>query len=354
MIARKKEVVIGLNVLLIFILLFLALLLHYAIYYNVDVAEAFQNSLELEKGKIRLIENPPVREYQYIWYYQGQQYTLSNTYEESDYLHFKKLKRIETADYSYYIQPDIYDEYQEKDTSLLFQKIKHLAEKNMLTEQEIAGLILSFVQNIPAEEDNDNYFKYPYETLYENKGDCEDMAILASYLLNKFDIDNVIIETEDHVGLGIAVPSEGLVFNFNDKEYYYAETTGSGYHIGEKPDSITLDEIKIYHTDVNSIIDYDWNIKENDGEYMIEVELENIALKKIMVNLTFFIEYQSPYHETWTNHTLPILKLDGRSKVKLNRTLEVDKRAVHRIGFTLSSDYSHLNPFLTRTKWIYG
>lgn len=107
-------------------------------------------------------------------------------------------------------------------------------------EQLVAYLTAFVQQNITYTNDPYNngydYPKYPIETLYEKKGDCEDSAILLVSLLKKFGFDAVLLQLPKHMAVGAAVPNwKGTHYNFEGKKYAYIETTNPKWKIGQMP-----------------------------------------------------------------------------------------------------------------------
>ena len=118
-----------------------------------------------------------------------------------------------------------------------------------MTKLERAQFVLCFVQQcIEYQYDSDycgrsDYWKYPYETLYDGRGDCEDSTILYCALMKSMGYDAAMLMYvgEEYVGKGHAsagiafdsVPG-GTYYEKNGLKYYYCETTGEGWKVGEK------------------------------------------------------------------------------------------------------------------------
>ena len=100
---------------------------------------------------------------------------------------------------------------------------------------------VAFVQAIPYKTDEESvgqeeWYKYPYETLVDQCGDCEDKTFLLAGLLKERGYDVVILIMPDHMALGIAgTDIPGSYYERNGKKYYYVETTSSGWKIGDIP-----------------------------------------------------------------------------------------------------------------------
>ena len=107
--------------------------------------------------------------------------------------------------------------------------------------------LLSFVQNIPYQSDEDylnltEYWKFPLETIFDKGGDCEDIAILFATLALEskerlsLDFDIALQILPGH--LCAAVKSSSLSGDTNPQGYIYGETTAKNYSIGTIPDKM--------------------------------------------------------------------------------------------------------------------
>lgn len=93
-----------------------------------------------------------------------------------------------------------------------------------------------------------NYARYPVETLMDLRGDCEDSSLLLAALLDRMGDDVVFVAFPDHLGIGIAgdPQTSGTFWPYDGKEYFYLETTVSGWKIGESPQYLQGVEALIY------------------------------------------------------------------------------------------------------------
>jgi predicted transglutaminase-like cysteine proteinase len=131
--------------------------------------------------------------------------------------------------------------------------IDDTAREAGFTEQETVNYVISFVQSLPYAADNvsapgNDYPKYPLETLFERGGDCEDTSILVAALLDQmgFDVALLILYNANHCAVGIAIDASGSYYEYEGKEYYYLETTGEGWHLGEIPPELEDTRANIY------------------------------------------------------------------------------------------------------------
>jgi len=104
------------------------------------------------------------------------------------------------------------------------------------------------IQSFPYVSDDvtdgyDAYNKWPTETIVEAGGDCEDTVILlASALFSKpYGYGTSLLylppDSSTHMALGVAGEDDvrGYYYEYDGTRYYYTETTGQGWSIGEKP-----------------------------------------------------------------------------------------------------------------------
>jgi len=109
------------------------------------------------------------------------------------------------------------------------------------------SFVLSFVQSLEYTSDKvttgyDEYPRFPLETLADKGGDCEDTSILFATLIILLEYDAVLFlipgTTDDPGHMAVGVAGEGLTGSHtthDEKQYYYAETTGADWKIGEIP-----------------------------------------------------------------------------------------------------------------------
>lgn len=123
--------------------------------------------------------------------------------------------------------------------SYLSREISRVAEARSRDPIPFAVEVVQALPYVPESvtESADEYIKYPAETLVDGGGDCEDSAILLASLLEESPIDRdcALIHPPHHMGLGIAGEYSGTYYPYEGERYFYVETTGSGWDIGELP-----------------------------------------------------------------------------------------------------------------------
>ena len=83
----------------------------------------------------------------------------------------------------------------------------------------------------------DEFRRYAIETLIEGGGDCEDTTILVGAILRGLGEKTALIFTPGHIALGVSGNFTGTSVTYNGTEYYYCETTGTGWTVGTLPPS---------------------------------------------------------------------------------------------------------------------
>jgi hypothetical protein len=185
----------------------------------------------------------------------GQDYQLPISRDE--YLQYKKMPHTannpsEFVQWATYMNPTIHT-------------IASFLTKDAKTPEEKADILLTFVQSNTYDnstEQEKDYVRYPIETIVDQKGDCEDFAILGATLMKSIGLDVALIyypadsglisdiskwgknviksiglddrlknselfDNNGHVGLGVAGEFTGTYFVEDGKTFFYAEATPS-------------------------------------------------------------------------------------------------------------------------------
>jgi hypothetical protein len=124
----------------------------------------------------------------------------------------------------------------------LAQKLNNTAAERGYSSYDEVNFVLAFVQSIPYKFDNvstgyQDYPRFPVETLVDDVGDCKSHSILFSTLMLILGYGTVFINPPDHLAVGILGNDlTGASWTYNNQTYYYCETTGIGFKIGDLPD----------------------------------------------------------------------------------------------------------------------
>jgi len=112
-------------------------------------------------------------------------------------------------------------------------------------KREKVSFAIDWVQSLPYVTDDvsrgfDDYPKLLTETLTDASGDCEDTAILLAAMLQSepFGYDMVLIQPPGHMAAGIyGTDLPGYYWEKDGRKYFYIETTGAGWGIGDLPET---------------------------------------------------------------------------------------------------------------------
>ena len=198
----------------------------------------------------------------YLWSYQGRQYSLQLSIPESHYLYYQGLDRIPTDDWSIYVTHPYDDDY----IDVIIRKFNNIAIDRGYTEIQKVNLVISFVQNLPYTSDSvttsfDEYPRFPLETLVDGGGDCEDSAILTAALMDAMSYPIVLLGLPGHMAVGIGISGTGSYYEYEGEEYYYLETTGTGWELGEIPVDYEDESAYLYEMENTAIITHRPKIK---------------------------------------------------------------------------------------------
>jgi len=170
----------------------------------------------------------------FAWSYGGYSWTYTENIQEDWYDYYKAKKPRPDPRSSEYIT------YTDPFIQKISKRISDAAKENGLNSVDLAQ---AFVQSLSYVNDvytgYDEYPKYPVETFFEKNGDCEDTSYLSASIIRAMNIDTVLILLPGHMAVGVWVTdcnSPGTSYELNDRCYYYAETTGDEYALGEAPD----------------------------------------------------------------------------------------------------------------------
>ena len=125
----------------------------------------------------------------------------------------------------------------------MVQNVNEAAIRDDLSEIDKVNFVIDFVQSLPYTEDSvttdwNEYPRYPIETLFDRGGDCEDTSILVAALLDRlgYEVALLIPVDKNHCAVGVAIEGAyGTYYDHDGTRYFYLETTGEGWEIGEVP-----------------------------------------------------------------------------------------------------------------------
>lgn len=176
----------------------------------------------------------------YTWYFDYDEYSWDFPITLEAYLeYYFKDRSDDWADWTEMVADPGDDAY----IGEIVEGLNSMAIEYGFKEIDKVNFVISFVQNLPYTEDVvttgwDEYPRYPIETLFDRGGDCEDTSILVATILDEmgYDVCLLILEDEDHCAVGIDIPKVyGSYYELDGNQYYYLETTGDDWTIGQIP-----------------------------------------------------------------------------------------------------------------------
>lgn len=211
------------------------------------------------------------------------------------------------------------------------------------SDRDTVELAIKLVQNIEYITDKEGkgyreYPKYPTETLLEKEGDCEDTCILLTSLLKQLGYDTVLFwyisGTHMSVGLADGVSRKGTSVEFAGKEYYYVETTASGYDIGESYSYIEDESPRVLATDSSPSCWFRYHATVNqNGSVSTRLDMKNVG-DGIANNVSMTIEFQTHSKQTVVSESTQNMQL--RPQQLKSTTLTVDPPVDRDLRLTLS------------------
>ena len=173
--------------------------------------------------------------------------------DKNAYQYYRSLPRYnDFNDYHYYLD----DEYNRAILSSLAESFRRFGREYGLTDDEVILESIRFVQSIPYAYDIDStgeeeFQKYPVETLFDHEGDCEDTSLLLAGLLRELGCNVCLLHLPGHAAVGIQDTGSfsGRYYEVDGNQYFYIESTNPNKGIGEIPEQFGEATAKVYVID---------------------------------------------------------------------------------------------------------
>ncbi|MCX8175653.1 MAG: hypothetical protein N3E48_00265 [Candidatus Bathyarchaeota archaeon] len=209
------------------------------------------SALQSKLNKILNISVTQHYEWDYVTKLLSERYQLDLQIPLSLYVEYRERPRpYSTASYVDMAKDPKDDIYIDK----IVQQINNVATRKGFTELEKVNFVAAFVQSLPYTVDRettpyDEYPRYPIETLFDRGGDCEDTSLLTAAILDRmgYDVALLWLKNAQHVAVGVSISGVyGSYYEYGGKKYFYLETTGEGWRVGELPPDITDTKAYVY------------------------------------------------------------------------------------------------------------
>ena len=178
----------------------------------------------------------------YVWNFKGKSYTVLMTIDIEKYNSYGGKERYDI--------PQLIEEGRTTLENLTREFQNIFRQCREWSKQDHVDFVLSFVQSLPYTHDDvttgyNEFRRYAVETLIEGGGDCEDTTILVAAILRGLGEKTALIFLPGHIALGVSGNFTGASVTHNGTTYYYCETTGTGWTVGDLPPSFrkTVDAV---------------------------------------------------------------------------------------------------------------
>jgi len=210
----------------------------------------------------------------------GTQTTLSIKIPKALYQYYKS--RLRTGEYGAYVSGGYDDPY----INQVASQFEEFGERNDLSKSAVVDHAIAFVQDLKYTPDEvatgyNEYPRYPVETLVDRGGDCEDTVILLSTLLDKlgFAVKLILMPDAQHMALGLLAEDslDGMYYEQDGKRYYYVETTGNGFGVGDLPSEVKNTNAKLVDIDASPVLVHKWAVTVDGHGANISTSLRNMG-----------------------------------------------------------------------------
>ncbi len=285
----------------------------------------------------------------YKWSYSGKEWTWDLMLPGSLYEYFKGVPRPPTPNYSVYVTHPLDDPYLEG----LVSKLRDAAAREGYSEYQTIAFAAAFVQSLPYATDDvstgyDEYPRYPIETLVDNGGDCEDTAILMAALIRDLGYGVVLLSLPHHMAVGVAGDEgvHGTYWELSGTKYYYLETTGENWGIGEIPDDYKAARATIYEMKPVPILTHTWTSSGGVGTTELHVEVTNLG-SAAAEGVYIFAGFDAGNEQVWNSQRSQEFRIGVDEKVTVTMTLKIPHGQHTRIlvqivygGYAVDDSYS--------------
>lgn len=221
---------------------------------------------------------PEYIEKKFNWEYGGYRWSWTINILRGHYDYFRGLPRPVTSDYSVYVTNQLDDYY----ISALVERFEEAAGRYGFSDYEMVDLAVSFVQSLDYVPDDvttgyDEYPRYPLETLVDRGGDCEDTSILLASILHEMGYGVVLLALPDHMAVGVKGVENltGAYWLYEGNRYYYVETTGTGWQVGEIPAEYSGSPATVLSLVPRPVISHHWEGQGAGTWYKVTVTVKN-------------------------------------------------------------------------------
>lgn len=178
-------------------------------------------------------------EISHSWTYKGTEWKWSFSADKRLYDYYRYERIHVSDDYNRYV----FSDYDRKCIENIVAAFRDAGQTAGYSDSDNVYNAVCFVQSLNYVSDKksrgeEDYVRYPVETLIDKEGDCEDMVVLLAAILDEMGYGIVFLQFPEHMALGIYCNDdfEGVYYPYGGRRYYYLETTAKNWKIGAVPD----------------------------------------------------------------------------------------------------------------------
>ena len=182
------------------------------------------------------------------WTYNGFEWSWTFEVDRQLYNYYRHERIHSSDDYNRYVFSE-YDRQCIKDVVAAF---RDAGEKAGYSDYDNVNNAVCFVQSLRYVTDmesrgEEEYVRYPIETLVDKEGDCEDVSVLLGSILDEMGYGVVFLHFPEHLALGVNCSDdfEGFSFPYKGERYYYLETTAKNWKIGSIPNEYKKEDAEV-------------------------------------------------------------------------------------------------------------
>ena len=204
-----------------------------------DSQAVLENDIQMLEKQIEDILYTPILQYYEFWFVTGE-YSFTLPIRLGTYFHYKDATRPDKFIGYPFMATDDYDDQL---IDMLIRSLEELPRIEIMGKISRINYLISYVQSLAYSQNSTTtpqykYPQYPVETLFLKGGTCEDTSILTAAILETlgYDVVLLVFEEEQHVAIGVNVNmAVGYHFEYEGNKYFYIETTGKGWQVGQMP-----------------------------------------------------------------------------------------------------------------------
>lgn len=182
------------------------------------------------------VRNGSTITYHWLYNYEGEftKLSLSLSFNRG-WQHMQNVYKTKGHSEGNFYQQFVNGDPFEEDAKVVAAELEAIAKANHYSKAKVA---LSFVQSIPHDKDNPNYQRYAIECLIDGEGDCSDKSCLLMAILAYMGYETIQLGFPGHLAVGVMENTSVAIFsgtwyNYRGFRFYFAETNGRGYDIGD-------------------------------------------------------------------------------------------------------------------------